>query len=69
MGVSLNEDEFYIITEFCGGGTLFDLLHTNKQIDISWKDRVKFSLDIAKGMLYLHTAKPPIIHRDLKSLK
>jgi len=24
---------------------------------------------IAKGMLFLHTNDPPIIHRDLKSLK
>ena len=24
--------------------------------------------DISKGMLYLHTASPPIIHRDMKSL-
>ena len=27
------------------------------------------SKDIAKGMIYLHSLQPPIIHRDLKSLK
>ena len=26
------------------------------------------TLDIAKGMNYLHSFKPPILHRDLKSL-
>jgi len=26
------------------------------------------ALDIAKGMNYLHTQEPPILHRDLKSL-
>ena len=24
-------------------------------------------IDIAKGMVYLHSADPPIVHRDLKS--
>jgi len=32
--------------------------------------KVKLSIakQIAKGMLFLHTNDPPIIHRDLKSL-
>ena len=25
------------------------------------------ALDAAKGMNYLHTSEPPVIHRDLKS--
>ena len=29
--------------------------------------RVKIALDIAKGLNYLHTQKPPIIHRDVRS--
>lgn len=24
-------------------------------------------LDAAKGMMYLHSSEPPVIHRDLKS--
>ena len=30
---------------------------------------MKFCKDIANGMKYLHVIYPPIIHRDLKSLK
>ncbi len=35
---------------------------------IAWDFRKKIALDIAKGVYYLHTHKPPILHRDLKSL-
>ena len=31
------------------------------------KRRLKMAADTARGMHYLHTCKPPIIHRDLKS--
>jgi serine/threonine protein kinase len=30
--------------------------------------KLKLAQDIAKGMLYLHTRHPPIVHRDVKSL-
>jgi len=43
------------------------LLH-DLSIKMNWEYRKKFALDIAKGVYYLHTNKPPILHRDLKSL-
>mmetsp|Transcript_14500 Transcript_14500/g.40339 ORF Transcript_14500/g.40339 Transcript_14500/m.40339 type:complete len:650 (-) Transcript_14500:319-2268(-) len=30
------------------------------------KDKIAYALQLAQGMLYLHTCKPVIIHRDLK---
>jgi len=48
---------------------LFDLLHKLKHINLDWDQRIKICMDIAQGMNYLHQANPPIIHRDLKSLK
>ena len=29
--------------------------------------RLRLAADVCKGMHYLHSCKPPIIHRDLKS--
>ncbi|CAD8180500.1 unnamed protein product [Paramecium pentaurelia] len=68
LGISQKEDELYIVTEYCAGGTLFDLLHKKKHLDINWQLRVKMAIQIADGMLHLHKLNPPLIHRDLKSL-
>lgn len=58
-----------LVLEFCGGGSLFDLLHNCWEIPLSWKpQRLKFMSDTAKAADYLHNFDPPIIHRDLKSL-
>jgi hypothetical protein len=35
--------------------------------DISWKLRLRITIDIAQGMNYLHSRTPPITHRDLRS--
>jgi serine/threonine protein kinase len=38
-----------------------------RQTPLDDRRRVKMGIDIAKGMAYLHSADPPIVHRDLKS--
>mmetsp|Transcript_625 Transcript_625/g.1473 ORF Transcript_625/g.1473 Transcript_625/m.1473 type:complete len:325 (+) Transcript_625:48-1022(+) len=57
---------YLIVTEYCGGGNLFDLLF-NSQQDLSTRQSVKFLTDVASGMQYLHSRDPCIVHRDLKS--
>jgi len=56
-----------VVTEFCEGGSLFDLLHNCDHIDIAWKQRHKVCLDVAQAMHSLHSGSPKVIHRDLKS--
>ncbi len=75
IGIAEYQNEYYIINEFCNGvsnliiqATLFDFLHeTNHTVSI--KVKLSIAKQIARGMLFLHTNDPPIIHRDLKSLK
>lgn len=67
MGASA-DPQMMIVSEFCRGESLFKVLHEKRQIHLSWSQKFKMILDIARGMLYLHEAQPPILHRDLKSL-
>lgn len=67
MGASI-EPSMMIISEFCAGESLYKLLHERKNIMLHWRQKLKMIIDIARGMLYLHEANPPILHRDLKSL-
>ena len=36
-------------------------------LELDWRRRLRLALDAAKGMHYLHTRQPPVLHRDLKS--
>ena len=68
MGASTRVPPIRLLSEFCEGGTLFELLHNRNDVELSWRQRVKILLDVAKGLNYLHNCKPVIVHRDLKSL-
>mmetsp|Transcript_13456 Transcript_13456/g.18567 ORF Transcript_13456/g.18567 Transcript_13456/m.18567 type:complete len:864 (+) Transcript_13456:1-2592(+) len=59
-------DPLCIVTEFMSSGDLYGAIH-NKEVNFDWPLRLKIAMDIASGMSFLHSAKPPIIHRDLKS--
>jgi serine/threonine protein kinase len=47
-------------------GDLYGFVH-QKTIEFDWSLKLKIAIDIANGMAFLHSAKPPIVHRDLKS--
>mmetsp|Transcript_113525 Transcript_113525/g.222612 ORF Transcript_113525/g.222612 Transcript_113525/m.222612 type:complete len:293 (+) Transcript_113525:60-938(+) len=68
FGVVSCERPLRIVTEYCGGGCCFDLLHNNDDIELSWPQQHKMCYDVASAIQYLHTFTPKIIHRDLKSL-
>jgi len=67
VGVVSFEMPFRIVSEFCYGGDCFDLLHMLYR-ELHWQQQVKILRDTSLGMHYLHSNKPQIIHRDLKSL-
>ncbi|MCQ2818965.1 MAG: protein kinase, partial [archaeon] len=61
-------NELFMVTEFCEKGNLFDYLHNTSKSVIPIKQKLTMALGICKGMNYLHSFRPPILHRDLKSL-
>ena len=65
-GCSLTMQAIWIVSEFCSRGSLRMLLN-DTDLDLPLLKRVSICLDVADGMLYLHTRSPPIIHRDIKS--
>jgi len=64
MGLCIETDDMYIITEFITGGDLRSKLK-DKSFEMDWKLRIEILRDIALAMNYLHSKS--IMHRDLKS--
>jgi len=66
--VCLDSDEYCMISELCGGGSLtarHDRLHKEKHAPLPAETVRVQMLQVAEGMRYLHAAK--VMHRDLKS--
>ncbi|EPZ34040.1 Protein kinase, catalytic domain-containing protein [Rozella allomycis CSF55] len=58
-----NENELVFVTEMMTSGTLREYI---KKIKPNLKIIKRWSRQILKGLYYLHSHNPPIIHRDLK---
>ncbi|XP_021739006.1 probable serine/threonine-protein kinase SIS8 [Chenopodium quinoa] len=66
MGAVTRSPNLSILTEFIPRGSLYRLLHRSGA-QINESKRMKMALDVARGMNYLHTSHPTVVHRDLKS--
>jgi serine/threonine protein kinase len=66
MGTCMQGRDMCIVTEFIERGSLREVLK-DTSIKLSLETILQMALNAAKGMNYLHTYNPPIIHRDLKS--
>ncbi|WVR09155.1 hypothetical protein IAU60_006217 [Kwoniella sp. DSM 27419] len=68
-GICIPEDSTHVpcmlVSELCENGDLFDYI---RNVDCpSYRRLLNLMLDIARGLEYLHTRRPAIIHRDCKS--
>lgn len=65
-GVSI-KNRLSIVMEFCSRGSIYNLLQ-DLTFDFGWQRFFHFALGTVYGINSLHSWKPPIMHRDLKSL-
>jgi len=59
-----DDDNIYLVIEFCDNGQLYDVLKKKGRFDE--KTAAKFMADLVSGLDYIHNQDPPIIHRDIK---
>ncbi|KAL9992835.1 putative protein kinase RLK-Pelle-LRR-I-1 family [Helianthus debilis subsp. tardiflorus] len=71
LGFCHEHPHMILIYEFVSNGSLDDYLGTEgKMTNLTWVQRIKICIDIARGLDYIHTTmdnKQKIIHRDIKS--
>eukprot|EP00735_Rhodelphis_limneticus_P011123 TRINITY_DN4181_c0_g1::TRINITY_DN4181_c0_g1_i1::g.2095::m.2095 TRINITY_DN4181_c0_g1::TRINITY_DN4181_c0_g1_i1::g.2095 ORF type:complete len:1422 (-),score=286.12,sp/Q9FPR3/EDR1_ARATH/43.97/4e-63,Pkinase_Tyr/PF07714.12/7.9e-55,Pkinase/PF00069.20/2.1e-50,zf-RING_2/PF13639.1/1.9e-07,zf-RING_2/PF13639.1/9.6e+03,zf-rbx1/PF12678.2/8.5e-05,zf-rbx1/PF12678.2/1.1e+04,CLASP_N/PF12348.3/0.0028,SWIM/PF04434.12/0.0071,SWIM/PF04434.12/4.6e+03,zf-Apc11/PF12861.2/0.0075,APH/PF01636.18/0.019,Kinase-like/PF14531.1 len=69
MGFSLSSTGLNIVTEFMARGSLYRILRKQERskVPLDAKLRDKVAMGVARGMNYLHTRTPSVVHRDLKS--
>ncbi|KXZ55467.1 hypothetical protein GPECTOR_2g1016 [Gonium pectorale] len=66
----LPEPTWGMLLEYCEGGTLRDRVitsMTNGRRSYSDDAALSWLLDVAEALLFLHSASPPVIHRDIKA--
>jgi serine/threonine protein kinase/GTPase SAR1 family protein len=58
-----------MVLEYVPGTDLMNILHDPKisDADFNWRIRMRIALDVARGLRYLQSIRPPIMHRDLRS--
>ncbi|CAD8154281.1 unnamed protein product [Paramecium octaurelia] len=55
-----------ILMEFCGGGSLFDLMAKDPNSRFPEEQLLGYMREITQGIKSLHTLQPPMAHRDIK---
>ena len=65
LGVCLDPGKEFLLMEFVEGGSMADMLSC--RLALTLDIRMQLAAGIAEGMQYLHLARPPLIHKDLKA--
>eukprot|EP00727_Mastigamoeba_balamuthi_P013566 m51a1_g8832 putative pas domain-containing protein tyrosine kinase (687) ;mRNA; r:397567-399959 len=66
MGYCETKTELLVVTEYMEGGTLADFLRKEKRTSEVYT-LVAMAFDVLKGIAYLHSCKPPIVHGSISS--
>ncbi|KDO25159.1 TKL protein kinase [Saprolegnia parasitica CBS 223.65] len=68
IGVSWHQPrDMECVLEYMNRGNLQDYLARHSPTTYPWAAKLEAIVSIVRGLIYLHTLDPPIIHRDLRS--
>lgn len=67
MGVMVHPEFVGLVMELCPKGNVYSVIHSD-EFAIDWSLLLRMMNDAARGMHFLHSSSPPILHRDLKSV-
>ena len=68
MGAVLSsKDDAMLVMEYMGRGSMYDVMRNPEEIEEYDERVVSILKDVAQGLRFLHSAKPQILHGDLKS--
>eukprot|EP00271_Cylindrocystis_brebissonii_P023646 TRINITY_DN990_c0_g2_i3.p1 TRINITY_DN990_c0_g2~~TRINITY_DN990_c0_g2_i3.p1 ORF type:complete len:919 (-),score=198.87 TRINITY_DN990_c0_g2_i3:1342-4098(-) len=70
LGFCCTSKQRVLVYQYVPNGSLYDHLHGKlKEVNgpLSWDARLKLAVGTAKGLKYLHTQLPQILHRDVKA--
>ncbi|KAJ6520518.1 hypothetical protein C8R45DRAFT_955462 [Mycena sanguinolenta] len=58
--------EVFILMEFCPGGGIIDMMNRRLRERLTEAEILQIFVDVCEGVAYMHNARPPLLHRDLK---
>lgn len=67
MGVMVHPEFVGLVMELCPKGSVYTVIHSD-DVKIDWSLLLRMMVDASRGMHFLHSSTPPILHRDLKSV-
>lgn len=67
MGLARHKKVRLLIYEYLSGGDLCGRLQKSDKYGFNWRERLSVAIDTCLGLSHLHSHKPPVFHRDIKT--
>ncbi|CAI7868393.1 unnamed protein product, partial [Closterium sp. NIES-54] len=67
LGVCATAGELLMVFDFLPNGSLETRLRDHTKPPLPWDLRMRIACEAATGLAFLHSCRPPIIHRDVKA--